>query len=32
MAEYLKNQRERFIGNCDLVFTRTTDGRKTLLK
>lgn len=32
MADYFKNQWERFVGACDLVFTRTIDGRKLLLK
>lgn len=32
MAEYFKNQWEQFVGSCDLVFTRTIDGRKLLLK
>jgi len=32
MAEYFKNQWERLVGSCDLVFTRTIDGRKLLLK
>lgn len=32
LAEYFKNQWERLVGSCDLVFTRTLDGRKTLLK
>ena len=32
MAEYFKNQWERLVGACDLIFTRTIDGRKLLLK
>lgn len=32
LAEYFKNQWERLVGNCDLVFTRTIDGRKLLLR
>lgn len=32
MADYFTNQWERFVGACDLVFTRTIDGRKLLLK
>ncbi|MFV0555667.1 MAG: hypothetical protein ACK5LM_00975, partial [Lactovum sp.] len=32
LAEYFKNQWERLVGSCDLIFTRTIDGRKLLLK
>ncbi len=32
LAEYFKNQWERLVGSCDLIFTRTIDGRKILLK
>jgi superfamily II DNA or RNA helicase len=32
LAEYFKNQWERLVGGCDLVFTRTIEGRKLLLK
>ena len=32
LAEYFKNQWERLVGSCDLIFTRTLDGRKILLK
>jgi len=32
LAEYFKNQWERLVGSCDLVFTRTIEGRKLLLK
>jgi hypothetical protein len=32
LAEYFKNQWERLVGSCDLIFTRTLDGRKLLLK
>ena len=32
LAEYFKNQWERFVGSCDLIFTRTIDGRKLLLR
>lgn len=32
LAEYFKNQWIRLVGNCELVFTRTIDGRKSLLK
>jgi superfamily II DNA or RNA helicase len=32
LAEYFKNQWERLVGTCDLIFTRTIDGRKLLLK
>lgn len=31
-AEYFQNQWERLVGACDLIFTRTVDGRKTILK
>jgi superfamily II DNA or RNA helicase len=32
LAVYFKNQWERFVGSCDLIFTRTLDGRKLLLR
>lgn len=32
LAEYFKSQWEIRVGSCDLIFTRTLDGRKTLLK
>lgn len=32
LAEYFKNQWKQLVGTCDLVFTRTIDGRKLLLK
>ncbi len=32
LAEYFKNQWELLVGSCDLIFTRTMDGRKLLLK
>ncbi|MFW6352210.1 MAG: DEAD/DEAH box helicase family protein [Bacteroidota bacterium] len=32
LAEYYKNQWERLVGSCDLIFTRTIDGRKLLLR
>jgi superfamily II DNA or RNA helicase len=32
LAEYFKNQWERLVGGCDLIFTRTISGRKLLLK
>lgn len=32
MAEYFKQQWEKQVGSCDLIFTRTLDGRKILLK
>lgn len=32
LAEYFKNQWEKLVGSCELVFTRTIDGRKLLLK
>lgn len=31
LAEYFKSQWERLVGSCDLIFTRTLDGRKILL-
>jgi superfamily II DNA or RNA helicase len=32
LAEYFKGQWERLVGSCDLIFTRTLDGRKLLLR
>lgn len=32
LAEYFKDQWEEWVGTCDLIFTRTIDGRKLLLK
>jgi superfamily II DNA or RNA helicase len=32
LAEYFKDQWERLVGSCDLVFTRSLDGRKLLLR
>lgn len=32
LAEYFQNQWERIVGACDLIFTRTIEGRKLLLK
>lgn len=32
LAEYFQSQWERLVGSCDLIFTRTIDGRKLLLK
>ena len=32
LAEYFKNQWNRLVGSCDLIFTRTVEGRKLLLK
>lgn len=32
LAEYFANQWTRLVGTCKLVFTRTIDGRKMLLK
>lgn len=32
LAEYFKKQWERLVGSCELIFTRTIDGRKILLK
>ena len=32
LAEYFQNQWERLVGACDLIFTRTIEGRKLLLK
>ena len=31
-AEYFKNQWDRYVGACDLIYTRTISGRKLLLK
>lgn len=31
LAEYFKNQWENLVGACDLIFTRTIDGRKLIL-
>lgn len=32
LAEHFQSQWERFVGACDLIFTRTIEGRKLLLK
>lgn len=32
LAEYFSNQWKRLVGTCDLVFTRTIEGRKLILK
>lgn len=32
LAEYFQSQWERHVGSCDLIFTRTIEGRKLLLK
>lgn len=32
LAEYFKDQWLRLVGSCDLIFTRTMEGRKLLLK
>lgn len=32
LAEYFQSQWERLVGACDLIFTRTIEGRKLLLK
>jgi superfamily II DNA or RNA helicase len=32
LAEYFKDQWESMVGECELVFTRTLEGRKLLLK
>ncbi len=32
LAEYFQSQWERFVGSCDLIYTRTLEGRKILLK
>lgn len=32
LAEYFKKQWESLVGSCDLIFTRTIEGRKILLK
>lgn len=31
-AEYFERQWNRFVGNCELVYTKTIEGRKILLK
>jgi superfamily II DNA or RNA helicase len=31
-AEYFERQWSRFVGNCELIYTRTIEGRKILLK
>lgn len=31
-SEYFQNQWSKLVGNCDLIFTRTIEGRKLLLK
>jgi len=31
-AEYFEKQWSRFVGTCELVYTRTIEGRKILLK
>ncbi len=32
LAEYLTGQWQRLVGNCELIFTRTVEGRKLILK
>lgn len=32
LAEFFKAEWEKWVGNCDLIFTRNLDGRKLLLK
>lgn len=32
LAEYFKHQWQQLVGACDLIFTRTIEGRKLLLK
>lgn len=32
LAEYFESQWEQIVGRCELIFTRTMDGRKMLLK
>lgn len=32
LAEYFQNQWEQLVGACELIFTRTIEGRKLLLK
>lgn len=32
LAELFENHWQRFVSNCELIFTRTIDGRKALLK
>jgi hypothetical protein len=32
LAEYFANQWRHLVGNCDLLYTRTIEGRKLILK
>ena len=32
LAEFFENQWQQKVGNCELIFTRTMEGRKALLK
>ena len=32
LAEYFKNQWNKTVGSCELIYTRTIEGRKLLLK
>ncbi|WP_431293963.1 DEAD/DEAH box helicase family protein [Pedobacter sp. P26] len=32
LAEHFKNHWERYVGTCDLIFTRTIEGRKLILQ
>ena len=32
LAEYFKTQWQRFVGNCELIFTRNPEGRRFLLR
>lgn len=32
LAEFFENQWQRLVGSCELIFTRSIDGRKALLK
>jgi hypothetical protein len=32
LAEFFRDQWERIVGSCDMVFTSSIEGRKTLLK
>jgi hypothetical protein len=32
IAKYFKHQWESLVGSCDLVFTRSIEGRRLLLK
>lgn len=32
LAEYFQSQWKKFVGSCDLIFARTVEGRKLILK